>query len=643
MSRRGAPASLLAAALLLLAAAPRPAAALFGWGEDDVEEATRTITTYNTVTVRTAYALMALKGSFGNSSVRSEEVVLPSRGGAGKVTMYQALPSELVLVFSHPSLSTSTWAGTTRQVPFLRPFVYTSQAPAALLDAWQPLNDAGNSSTTPSTAGQLADALSEFMGGEEVLRVICVGEGAAGGLALLCGPWAAMHCPMANADVITFGTPWEGFNAQFAWSFEQLVVLHYMWQFPAPAVIGSGVLPAAQAVNGFVNEGSLPGAVRLPNLPPYAPVDQQDANGREFDDVWSSLQGSSLSLPEEYQMPESDCPVMFCKTRMLLKGSCLAFNNQTIFGDLPYRVLTDDSTNADAMVSWDEETKTAHFLFKYTEETRDWLTNANGIQREGFIEDCESIVANGVTTTNGDSLTKITGEVEVHSGFYNQFKSLAISPDRPEDDLLLQLSEINGGQLPRRVTCSGFSLGGALSELCGVWASIQWPGVDVLVANQGGPIPGNEQFRLAFEATVGRAYKYVYRMDMVPSTAPFAWYKRVPASVWINGTTAMLQDRPDWPLGALNWDDHTCDVWTNPEEGYTITGYVPRVYDVTRPTVPAWVFNYTAGAPAADAPAATPVATPAAGISAATGHRPTGWVLLALAAAPALASLMALL
>jgi len=28
------------------------------------------------------------------------------------------------------------------------------------------------------------------------------------------------------------------------------------------------------------------------------------------------------------------------------------------------------------------------------------------------------------------------------------------------------------------------SLGGALSELCGVWASIQWPGVDVLVANQ---------------------------------------------------------------------------------------------------------------------------------------------------------------
>jgi len=37
----------------------------------------------------------------------------------------------------------------------------------------------------------------------------------------------------------------------------------------------------------------------------------------------------------------------------------------------------------------------------------------------------------------------------------------------------------------------------------------------LLWAPQGGPIPGNEEFKLAFEATVGRAYKYVYRMDLV--------------------------------------------------------------------------------------------------------------------------------
>lgn len=113
--------------------------------------------------------------------------------------------------------------------------------------------------------------------------MICVGEGPSGGLAVLCGPWAALQYPEANVDVVTFDTPfvrfprrhapqradscepWQhacacacaaavgggggvrpsalpqhllrlpctlfvqvGFNPQFAWSFEQLVVLHYM-------------------------------------------------------------------------------------------------------------------------------------------------------------------------------------------------------------------------------------------------------------------------------------------------------------------------------------------------------------------------------------------------------------------------------
>lgn len=47
------------------------------------------------------------------------------------------------------------------------------------------------------------------MGGEEVVRVVCVGEGTTGGsLATLCGPWAALQYPKANVDVITFATPW---------------------------------------------------------------------------------------------------------------------------------------------------------------------------------------------------------------------------------------------------------------------------------------------------------------------------------------------------------------------------------------------------------------------------------------------------
>lgn len=81
------------------------------------------------------------------------------------------------------------------------------------------------------------------MGGEQVTRVLCVGEGAAGGLALLCGPWAALRYPMANANVVTFGTPWTGFNSPFSWTFEQLVVVHYLWPFGAPAPSNSERAP----------------------------------------------------------------------------------------------------------------------------------------------------------------------------------------------------------------------------------------------------------------------------------------------------------------------------------------------------------------------------------------------------------------
>lgn len=253
-----------------------------------------------------------------------------------------------------------------------------------------------------------------------------------------------------------------------------------------------------------------------------------------FDEVYAAL-GPNTSLPAEYQMPDSECPVMFCKasprpppgapphshirtlyfvslwltlprhvqprrarlhavtsllgpaavaapllqpgkqylaapardaqashlpaiparhatqTRPLLKASCLGFDNGTFLEDLPYRVggarqaprdpayrvcmpgcaralvlpraltgpstcppslashplsaavpaanpanqpppapsptrhppvqiLTDDRTDADAIVLWDDESRTAHFLWKYTEETRDWFTDANGIQ-----------------------------------------------------------------------------------------------------------------------------------------------------------------------------------------------------------------------------------------------------------------------
>lgn len=156
--------------------------------------------------------------------------------------------------------------------------------------------------------------------------------------------------------------------------------------------------------------------------------------------------------------------------------------------------------------------------------------------------------------------------------------------------------------VPRLLLVCLLQLAGPAHLLCGAGAEQQLTsppclGRSLLVLHlQGGPIPGNEEFKVLFEAAVGRAYKcesvYAshragcwdaggmrcsrrrqadrpstapplqystsprltphhhppdtadnYRMDIVPSAAPLSWYKRNPASIWINGSTALLQVR----------------------------------------------------------------------------------------------------
>ena len=49
-----------------------------------------------------------------------------------------------------------------------------------------------------------------------------------------------------------------------------------------------------------------------------------------------------------------------------------------------------------------------------------------------------------------------------------------------------------------------------------------------------------------------------------------------------------------------------CDTWLNPEDNTTVIGYVPRLYNITRPTIPGWVYTYAEPAPASSTPPAMP-------------------------------------
>lgn len=198
------------------------------------------------------------------------------------------------------------------------------------------------------------------MGPEEVLLVRCVGAGAAGGLAILCGPWAGLHYVMAQAEVQTFGSPWAGFNPQFAWSLQQLAGLYYIWPATNTSSVNTTAIQGAlggpdalltlastcegggtgahacscmnpglpllhdlrlislymlcpsRAVASLLSYDLIIQATQLPNLPPNLP--EQYANIDPTGDLGEL--GPAPDLAPDQMLPPSDCPIMTCKTRV---------------------------------------------------------------------------------------------------------------------------------------------------------------------------------------------------------------------------------------------------------------------------------------------------------------------------------------
>jgi hypothetical protein len=132
------------------------------------------------------------------------------------------------------------------------------------------------------------------MSGERVLRLTCTGNGAGGGLAMLCGLLGELAFPNeARVEVVSFGTPWVGFNSQFAWVFEQFLSQFLLWPFGVETQVGGvsleemaqqellevengdpeAVTALADALVATIDSDALKTATHLPNLPPALPPD----------------------------------------------------------------------------------------------------------------------------------------------------------------------------------------------------------------------------------------------------------------------------------------------------------------------------------------------------------------------------------
>ncbi len=300
------------------------------------------------------------------------------------------------------------------------------------------------------------------------------------------------------------------------------------------------------------------------------------------------------SLPPPGQLPpSSSCPPIICRSLPYLDMSCKAFGshkNATTatapppsLGGLPFLRVQDQKTSGDAIVAWNETSKEAIFLFEFTNDTRDWFVDALAYRTDNFrkLLDENFPAAAEITAASGDP--------QVHAGFFLQFQSLLVQGGEANLNLTTALNQLNGGQTPLFVSISGFSLGGALSELAAVWSSYKWPRAHILVATQGAPKVGNDDFLTLYKSTVGVAWRFQYNLDEVPAIPPLSGYRTTREPLWITRQGAdgpfyiLLEQRPEIALGLTTWYDHWCEAL-----------YIPVLRNATSVSVPNWVYNAAA-------------------------------------------------
>ncbi|KDD75131.1 hypothetical protein H632_c853p0 [Helicosporidium sp. ATCC 50920] len=475
------------------------------------------------------------------------------------VTISRTGPFTVFLAFESGELGSSTAGVEAVEVPFLSAFVGSSLAGEDVVSIF-----------TPWSSGDLAAAISEVLQpGETLLHVVSVGSGHAGRLAYLGGAWAGLTYPAANSDVVTFGTPWDLMNPQFAWSYNQLLSLYYHWPYTAcaPAAnLTASQMAAPQgayealgnALTALATQTSLVQSTTLSNLPPELPADWSRDTGRK-------LRSLGPAAPPLLEPVAQSCPPVLCKAAYYLTAACSLWpassTTPNLLGDIPLQYMSDASNGAGAVVAWDESTRTAIFIWESTQNVEDFIADLKFLQTSDFQPTGANVISG----------------VQVEDGFYDQYASLTTG----SNTLLDAFATLSNNATPVRVVCAGHSLGSAVASLLGVWASGVWPSATVTVAGSGTPMVENQQWTQEFRAVVGRSYRFVYEQDLVPSLPPFNSYQMLDGAIWLRQGYAIATERPPFDIFDLSIEDHFC-----------IKGYVPDLNSIANVTVPQWIYSY---------------------------------------------------
>ncbi|BDA42896.1 probable lipase at C-terminar half [Coccomyxa sp. Obi] len=554
-----------------------------------------------------AFTVAAEQNSLDGVPV-DKSVQVPMAGGSSLLAVWSANASAVVLAFhgTNQTLDTVAASNTLDSTSFLESAFGNNGTIDAL--TFDPLRGA----LSPSS---LSMVVSNVSGGAWPARILATGYAEGGGLAKLASVWAGAAYAGTQIRCIVFGAPRVG-DDRFLWAYQQLVDLRYEWAVksdPLPNTPASS--PASDAVyylgeDGLEGNASVqppaslayymaaleanarnttsqadlagdnaqntvsPGNATQPGTPVTVQSPSPAPTGffgrvkQTFQNVVSDVQQILPAVSQELSRSSKDqtettefpfhnvtvadpyaCPAELCKMRQPSVWSCNVYNDgpDTI---APGSVtINEPTTSTDLAVAWLDENSTAVFAWRGSVDRQDW------------IADFQVMLQN-------DNLSPVLDQLfpgaKTHEGFTKQFQAVTDQATNNSYNIKWVLEQQSGGRPPTKVICTGHSLGAALASLCGVWSSLQWLDADVRVVTFGSPAVGNQEWVDAFKLAVGRSYRLVDRLDVVPALPPFSGYVQLDYSQWIqdNGTI-IAESRPHYDTRDLNWDDHACAAYSN--------------------------------------------------------------------------------
>lgn len=157
------------------------------------------------------------------------------------------------------------------------------------------------------------------------------------------------------------------------------------------------------------------------------------------------------------------------------------------------------------------------------------------------------------------SRVRMRKNIKVHSGFYNQFKSVELEITKR----LIKEENI------KKIFFTGHSLGGALAQIAAAYYSDIFDFAHVVCHTFGSPRVGNRYFVEWFSQNVDEYVRVINKKDPVPMIPSFHYWNHTPNCMVLYGDGKIKKDQKDIPwykriyklVSNSNVHEHDCDEY----------------------------------------------------------------------------------